>query len=60
MGAKLSHYYEEAKAIGGLKGRMRLAVITKVSSDRCGELPDSPENIKLFEDAIQELKKEFK
>jgi len=60
MAQKLLDYYEKAKALGGIKARMRLAVITKISSDKAGTEPDSQENISIFEKAMHEIKKEFK
>jgi len=60
MGVKLNDYYEKANRMGGLKAKMRLAVLTKIPSSRAVELPDSPENVKLFEDGMRELEKEFK
>lgn len=59
MAQKLLQYYEEAKKLGGLKAQMRLALLTKIPSNKAEELPDTPENIKIFEDAFNELKKEF-
>lgn len=60
MGAKLLEFYETAKSLGGLKAQMRLAMITKLASPVAKLEPDSSENIKKFEDAIVEIKKEFK
>lgn len=59
MGAKLISFYDEAKKIGGLKASMRLAMITKIPSTNAETEPDSPENVKKFQDAINEIKKEF-
>jgi hypothetical protein len=58
MGAKLLELYEQAKQLGGLKAQMRMAMLTKVPSAKASELPDSQENIKVFEEAINEIKKE--
>lgn len=58
MGAKLIELYEQAKQIGGLKAQMRMAMITKIPSSKAADEPDSPDNIKLFENAIVEIKKE--
>lgn len=59
MADKLTQYYEKAQAIGGLKAKMRLAVLTKISSPKAAIEPDSPENIRKFEKAMQEIRKEF-
>jgi hypothetical protein len=60
MGAKLSEYYRKVEQIGGIKARLRLAVITRVSSDKAANEPDSPEHLKTFEAAFKEIEKEFK
>jgi hypothetical protein len=60
MGAKLMDYYQKASAAGGLKGRMRMAVITKISSQKAETEPDSPENLRLFEEALKEIQNENK
>jgi len=38
---------------------MRLAMITKIPSTNAESEPDSPDNVKKFQDAINEIKKEF-
>lgn len=60
MAEKLTNFFEEAKKLGGLKAKMRLAVLTDVSSVKAPSEPDSSENIKKFDEAMKELKKEFK
>lgn len=60
MGKKLVSYYEKANSMGGLKARMRLAMLTGIPSAIVEEEPDSPDNIQKFEKALNELKKEFK
>jgi hypothetical protein len=59
MADKLLKYYDEAGKLGGLKAKMRLAVITNVSSSAAGTEPDSPENVQNFENALKEIRKEF-
>jgi hypothetical protein len=59
MGDRLVKYYEQAKALGDLKAQMRLAVLSKMSIQKAESEPDSPENVAIFEKAMQELKKEF-
>ena len=59
MGDRLLKYYEEASALGGLKAKMRLAVLTNIPSTKAGGEQDSPENIARFDKAMQEIKKEF-
>ncbi len=59
MAQKLIQYYEEAKKLGGTKARMRLALLTCMPTNVAMAEPDSPENIKKFEEAMKELRKEF-
>lgn len=60
MGKKLLEYFNECARLGRLKAKMRLAVLTRMPSSRAESEPDSPENIQLFENAMREIKKEFK
>lgn len=60
MGEKLLSYFEKAKEMGGFKAQMRLSIITKISTTKANSEPDSLENIKIFEDAMREIEKEFK
>jgi len=55
MGAKLINYYEAAKVKGGVSAQIKLAMITCMSQQKAKESPDSPENIKIFEDALKKL-----
>ena len=56
MAAKLTEFYAQAAKQYGVMGRMRLAMLTKISSEKAGAELDSPENIKLFEQAMLQLK----
>jgi len=60
MGAKLVQFFTDAEKLGGLKAKMRLAMITKISSSAAASAPDSPDNIRQFTNAMNEIKKEFK
>jgi hypothetical protein len=60
MGTKLLDYYNKVEKIGGLKARMRLAVITQISSQKAGDEPDSPANVSKFEEALKSISQEFK
>ena len=60
MGAQLLDFYNQAQALGGLKAKMRLAILTLVPSTNAESTPDSPENIQKFKNAMIELQKEFK
>jgi hypothetical protein len=55
MGAKLAAYFEKAKRQGGLEAQVKLAMLTKLSQKAAAEAPDSPENIKRFEEAMVRL-----
>jgi len=46
--------------MGGMKAQMRMAMITKVPSAQAGSLPDSPDKVAVFEQALKDLQKEFK
>ena len=56
MAAKLTEFYAQASKQYGVMGRMKLAMLTKISSEKAGSEPDSPDNIKLFEQAMLQLK----
>ncbi len=60
MGQRLLKEYEKAYALGGMKARMRLAVLTRIPSQKAEKDPDSPENLAKFEAAMREILKEFK
>lgn len=55
MGEKLAAYFEKAKAKGGLLSAVKLATLTKMSGKAAAAAEDSPENIKLFEEAMRQL-----
>jgi hypothetical protein len=59
LGQKLLDYYEKAQQIGGITARMRLAVLTKLPSNKAESAPDSLENIQIFETAINQIKSEM-
>lgn len=60
MAERLTEFYEEAQKLGGLKAKIRLAVITKTPSVKAAAEKDTIELISTFENAIEEIKKEFK
>lgn len=59
MADRLVKFYEEAEQLGGFKAKMRLAILTTIANTKAASEPDSPENIKKFENAMSEIKKEF-
>lgn len=60
MGARLVEMYEKTAQLASAKGRMRLAMLTGVPSAKAEETPDSPELVAKFQQALQEIEKEFK
>jgi hypothetical protein len=52
--------YAQAEALGSLKAKMRLAMLTGIPSTKASGEPDSPELIGKFDNAIKEIQKEFK
>ncbi|MGA3123508.1 MAG: hypothetical protein ABSF69_22290 [Polyangiaceae bacterium] len=56
MGAKLLAFYDQASKEFSAVGRMKLAMLTLISSVKAGDAPDSPENIKKFEAALDKLR----
>ena len=60
MAAELVGFYEKVNRELGAIGRMKLAMLTRVSSVQAEKEPDSPANIKKFTDAIAQLKTELK
>ena len=60
MAERLNQFYDEAQKLGGLKAKIRLAVITKTPSARAAKIEDTKEIIEIFKAAMDEIKKEFK
>jgi hypothetical protein len=56
MAAKLNEFYKQAAQEFGLAGRIKLAMLTKVSSEKAEAAEDSPENIRIFEQALRQLR----
>lgn len=57
MGAQLIAYYEKVAKEFGIKGRMKLALLTSITSVTASDEDDSPANIQKFEQAIAQIKK---
>ena len=55
MGSQLMAYYDKAREKGGFQAGIKLAMMTKMSSTVAASAPDSPENIKKFEDALNQI-----
>jgi len=56
MAAKLNDFYKQAAQEFGLAGRIKLAMLTKISSEKAEAVEDSPENIRIFEKAMAQLR----
>ena len=55
MGEKLIQYYKYIREVAGYEGMIDLATTTKIPSTKAAFTPDSEENIKKFEDAIEKI-----
>ena len=55
MGSELLKYFEKVQAKAGIKGAVKMAMITKMSKSDAKAAPDSPENLKLFEEALAKI-----
>jgi hypothetical protein len=56
MGMALVRKYEEIGKEMGSVGRMKLAMLTKLSSTKAAEAEDSASNLKMVDDAIAKLR----
>jgi hypothetical protein len=56
MATRLTDFYKQAAQEFGLAGRIKLAMLTKISSEKAASVDDSPENIRIFEQALQQLR----
>ncbi len=56
MGAQLVAIYDRVSKEFGLMGRVKLAMLTKTTSENAKSSTDSPELIKVFEQAITQIK----
>jgi cyanate lyase len=57
MGIQLKNRFEDVGREMGSSGRMKLAMLTKMSSVQAGSLEDTAANLKLVDDAIAQLRK---
>lgn len=57
MGARLLDYYDKVDSEFGVKGRMKLALLTSINSITAKTADDSPANIQKFEQAISQIRK---
>jgi len=56
MATRLNGFYTQAANEFGIVGRMKLAILTKISSEKAMSEPDSPSNIQIFESAMAQLR----
>jgi hypothetical protein len=57
MGMVLKSRYEQVGNELGSTGRMKLAMLTKISSIKAAEIEDSADNLKIVDDAIAQIRK---
>lgn len=55
MGDKLLQFYSDVKNRGGIEAQIKLALITRISSIKAAQLPDTEENIELFSKAMKTI-----
>jgi len=60
MAAQLVNFYERIGQAHGALGRMKLAMLTNVSSAQAKNAADSQENIQKFEKALAQVLSELK
>lgn len=60
MGQKLIDFYTKAEALGGMKAKMRLAMITAMPSLVAKSQEDTPELLAKFIAALKVVEKEYK
>jgi hypothetical protein len=56
MATRLTNFYAQASNEFGVVGRMKLAMLTKIPSERAATEADSPANIQAFENALRQLR----
>ncbi len=59
MADKIHSFYLKAEEMGGIKARAKLSMLTAVDSYQARSIPDSEDNMKIFEKAMKQLVKEF-
>ena len=55
MGTILASYFDKAREAGGIAAQVKLAMLTKMALAAASKAPDSPENIKTFDNAITQI-----
>jgi len=60
MGNLAKQYFEKAEQIGGLRGKIRLATLSRITSTEATTLEETPEIVQQLERAMETVTKEFK
>jgi hypothetical protein len=60
MGQELINIFKIAEKYGKINGRIRLATLTTISSYKASRLPDTPELVSKFLNALKQVEKEYK
>jgi hypothetical protein len=55
MAERLMKYYAYIGQEQGMAAKIKLATATKIPSTKAAMAPDSPENIKVFKEAVEQL-----
>ena len=56
MAEKLLQYYKYISDFEGFGGKIKLAQLTKVPSVKAAMEPDSPDNLRIFREAIKKMR----
>lgn len=56
MGIQLVAFFDEAGRFGGIQGKMKLAGLVKMTATQAGSVADSPELLRAFRGAMEQLK----
>jgi Mg-chelatase subunit ChlD len=59
MGKTLIGFFEQVGKEFGVSGRVKLAMLTKISSEKAESAVDSTENIRAFEEALKQLRQQL-
>lgn len=55
MGVQLESYFERALEKNGVRAQMRLVMLTKMTRKDATAADDTPENVKMFAEAIAKI-----
>ena len=56
MATRLENFYTQAAAEWGSVGRLKLAMLTHIPSEKARVVEDTDENIRMFENAMKQLR----